>query len=148
MSIRKMIALHPDVHGHVNQPLGDAVDRVVDKLASRNLVCDERFATSFVSHHGRRGQGPIRIRAELRQQGAKDEVIDAALARCELDWVGIAAQVRERKFGRRPPSSLGERAKQARFLQYRGFSTDQIRAAMASMAGDSVEFPVLDSDID
>ncbi|MBA3512084.1 four-helix bundle copper-binding protein [Sphingomonas sp.] len=25
MSIRKMIALHPDVQGHVNQPLGDAV---------------------------------------------------------------------------------------------------------------------------
>ena len=25
MSIRKMIALHPDVKGHVNQPLGDAV---------------------------------------------------------------------------------------------------------------------------
>ncbi len=25
MSIRKMIALHPDVGGHVNQPLGDAV---------------------------------------------------------------------------------------------------------------------------
>ena len=25
MSIRKMIALHPDVHGHVNQPLADAV---------------------------------------------------------------------------------------------------------------------------
>src|SRR5438309_1153635 len=25
MSIRKMISLHPDVHGHVNQPLGDAV---------------------------------------------------------------------------------------------------------------------------
>jgi Domain of Unknown Function (DUF326) len=25
VSIRKMIALHPDVNGHVNQPLGDAV---------------------------------------------------------------------------------------------------------------------------
>ena len=25
MSIRKMISLHPDVGGHVNQPLGDAV---------------------------------------------------------------------------------------------------------------------------
>ena len=25
MSIRKMIALHPDVQGHVNHPLGDAV---------------------------------------------------------------------------------------------------------------------------
>lgn len=25
MSIRKMISLHPQVQGHVNQPLGDAV---------------------------------------------------------------------------------------------------------------------------
>src|SRR3954466_2630276 len=29
MSIRKMIALHPDVHGHVNQPLGDAVHHLM-----------------------------------------------------------------------------------------------------------------------
>lgn len=29
MSIRKMIALHPDVQGHVNQPLGDAVHHLM-----------------------------------------------------------------------------------------------------------------------
>ena len=29
MSIRKMIALHPDVHGHVNQPLGDAAHHLM-----------------------------------------------------------------------------------------------------------------------
>src|SRR5438067_11650905 len=29
MSIRKMIALHPDVAGHVNQPLGDAIHRLM-----------------------------------------------------------------------------------------------------------------------
>ena len=29
MSIRKMIALHPDVGGHVNQPLGDAVHHMM-----------------------------------------------------------------------------------------------------------------------
>jgi hypothetical protein len=29
MSIRKMIALHPDVAGHVNQPLGDAVHHMM-----------------------------------------------------------------------------------------------------------------------
>ena len=28
MSIRKMIALHPDVAGHVNQPLGDAAQYI------------------------------------------------------------------------------------------------------------------------
>ncbi|HXS48625.1 MAG TPA: four-helix bundle copper-binding protein [Sphingomicrobium sp.] len=29
MSIRKMISLHPSVHGHVNQPLGDAVHHLM-----------------------------------------------------------------------------------------------------------------------
>lgn len=29
MSIRKMIALHPDVEGHVNQPLGDAAHHLM-----------------------------------------------------------------------------------------------------------------------
>src|SRR6476469_4695387 len=29
MSIRKMIALHPDVEGHVNQPLGDAAPHLM-----------------------------------------------------------------------------------------------------------------------
>ena len=29
MSIRKMIALHPDVQGHVNQPLGDAAHHLM-----------------------------------------------------------------------------------------------------------------------
>jgi regulatory protein len=40
--------------------------------------------------------------------------------------------VRRRKFGSSPPQSLAERAKQARFLQYRGFTSDQIRAALNS----------------
>ena len=29
MSIRKMIGLHPDVHGHVNQPLADAAHHLM-----------------------------------------------------------------------------------------------------------------------
>jgi len=29
MSIRKMISLHPDVSGHVNQPLGDAAHHLM-----------------------------------------------------------------------------------------------------------------------
>jgi len=107
----------------------ETVDRVVEKLAGKDLVSDERFAANYVAYHARRGHGPIRIRAELRQQGAPDAVIDAAIAGAECDWEEIAAAVRRRKFGDAPPASLAERAKQARFLQYRGFSTDHIRAA-------------------
>jgi regulatory protein len=37
--------------------------------------------------------------------------------------------VRVRRFGKTPPASWKERTRQARFLQYRGFSADHIRAA-------------------
>jgi regulatory protein len=117
----------------------EAVDRVVNKLSDKKLLSDERFAATFVVHHGRRGQGPVRIRAELRQQGASDEVIDAALARSELNWAELAAQTRVRKFGAARPGSLPERAKQARFLQYRGFSADHIRAALSGSAAPATD---------
>ncbi len=41
-------------------------------------------------------------------------------------------QSAQRKFGSSRPGTPSERAKQARFLQYRGFSSDQIRAALKS----------------
>jgi regulatory protein len=126
----------------------DVVERVVDKLTGTKLVSDERFAVNFVAYHGRRGHGPIRIRGELRQQGATDEAIDSALANADFDWGRVAADVRRRKFGDDLPRAMAERAKQARFLQYRGFSTDHIRAAMASMAVDPAEPTMLDSDFD
>jgi regulatory protein len=107
-----------------------AVDKVVGKLGAKRLVSDDRFAADFVHHHARRGQGPVRIRAELRQQGIEEALLDQVLADAELDWNGLAAQVRQRKFGAGRPGDLHARAKQARFLQYRGFTADQVRAAL------------------
>jgi regulatory protein len=48
------------------------IEPVIQKLAGKRLVSDERFTTSFVHHHAKRGQGPVRIRAALRQQGIAD----------------------------------------------------------------------------
>ena len=109
-----------------------AVERVVEKLGTKRLVSDERFVTGFIHHHARRGQGPVRIRAELRQQGISEEQIEQALSDADIEWVTIAAEVCRRKFGVKAPVGLAERAKQSRFLQYRGFTADQIRAALAT----------------
>ena len=108
----------------------DAVERVVDKLRAKELVSDQRFVSTFVHHHARRGQGPVRIRAELRQQGIDDAQIEDEIARASVNWAEVAIGVRQRKFGMQLPGSLAERAKQSRFLQYRGFTADQIRAAL------------------
>ena len=106
------------------------VAAVVEKLTTKKLVSDERFVSTYVHHHARRGQGPVRIRAELRQQGIADSQIQQEVSDGETDWNRLAGEVRRRKFGAELPRTPSERAKQARFLQYRGFNSDQIRAAL------------------
>jgi regulatory protein len=123
---RKLVA-----RGHAT----DTVEEVVAQLQAKQLVSDERFVASFVHHHAMRGQGPVRIRAELRQQGVAEAAIEAELTTAELDWAALASGVRVRKFGASCPNSLAERAKQSRFLQYRGFTGEHIRAALRAESG-------------
>jgi regulatory protein len=70
----------------------------------------------------------VRIAAELRRSGLAAEPIEAALA-AGPDWNALARKVCRAKFGPQPPASWAQWARQARFLQYRGFSSDHIRAA-------------------
>jgi len=107
----------------------EVVEAVVEKLRLKKLVSDERFVSAFIRHHAQRGQGPVRIRGELRQQGIADGMVEEYLQEAGLDWPSLARAVRIRKFGAAMPRAMAERAKQGRFLQYRGFSSDQIRAA-------------------
>jgi regulatory protein len=108
----------------------ELVAAVVEKLTAKRLASDDRFAANLVHHRTRRGQGPVRIRADLRRQGVAESLIDQEFDKAGVDWNRLAGQVRQRKFGATAPRTPGERAKQARFLQYRGFSADQIRAAL------------------
>ena len=101
---------------------------VIAELLGERLLDDARYAERYVTSRAERGQGPVRIAAELASLGAPRELIDAALA-TGPDWRAVAGTVRRRKFGAAPPDSWAEKARQARFLQYRGFSADHIRAA-------------------
>lgn len=46
----------------------------------------------------------------------------------EDDWRSRIKRVRDKKFGDQPPESAQEKAKQWRFLQYRGFTSEQINS--------------------
>ena len=46
---------------------------------------------------------------------------------------------RARKFGPELPKDWKERSRQARFLQYRGFSTDHIRAVLEGTPDEGLE---------
>jgi regulatory protein len=108
----------------------DLVQPVLDSLRSANQLSDDRYASEYVRVHVSRGQGPLKIRAALRQDGVTEDVIDAALDSVAEDWNSLAARVRTKRFGSHLPANFAERARQARFLESRGFSSEQVRAAL------------------
>jgi len=105
------------------------VQEVVADLAGEHLVDDVRYAEGLVRALTARGQGPARIRQALRAAGLTDPQIAAALDN-GFDWQTLAAEVRRRKFGAQAPREWSERARQMRFLQYRGFSGDHVAHAL------------------
>jgi regulatory protein len=108
----------------------DAVAAVLDQLAAEGLQSDERFAESFVRSRIDRGQGPIRISAELREHGVDESLISDYLDFSDPLWQQQVEVVRSRRFGETLPDDYQTRAKQARFLQYRGFTSEQIRRVL------------------
>ena len=104
----------------------DLIETTIATLVSKGLLDNERFAESFVHSHYQRGQGPQKIRAELRGRGIEDGVIAACLEAPELCWSEQARQVREKRFGPKRPADFRERSRQMRFLQQRGFTHEQI----------------------
>jgi regulatory protein len=117
---------------------------VLDKLRAEGLLNDVRFAESAVRHHILRGHGPIRIRAELRAQGLPAAEIDQAIRTADVEWDRLACEVRRKRFSLASPKTAAERAKQGRFLQYRGFDSEQIRAAFRGLScDDSVDYSEL-----
>lgn len=111
------------------------VREVVAELAADRLLDDSRYAASLVRMLSGRGQGPVRIRQALAEAGIAAPQIDAALEEGP-DWQSAARDVRTRKFGAGIPASWPERARQMRALQYRGFSREQIAAALDGAAPD------------
>lgn len=100
----------------------------LEALLAEGLLSDERYAQNYVTYQSGRGHGPVRIAAELRVRGVAESLIEAAIA-SGPNWRALAAAARIRRFGKSAPATWREKARQARFLQYRGFSADHIRAA-------------------
>ena len=100
-----------------------------DDVVSRALA-EARFTESFVRSRVSKGQGPQRIRAELSQRGITGDEADSVLRAADVDWLATIRAVRAKRFGPDLPHDYAERARQARFLQYRGFDGAQIRAAL------------------
>jgi regulatory protein len=93
------------------------------------LLDDRRFLENFVSYRAARGQGPHRVRADLRKLGMSPAESDSGLD-AYPHWSAQLERARQKKFGTSLPNNYADRQRQARFLAYRGFTSAQIREAL------------------
>jgi regulatory protein len=102
---------------------------LLERLFAENLLDDDRYIDNFIRAHAGRGHGPLRVRAELWQVGLSGPLVEEAIA-AYPEWPAVARAARLKKFGPKPPASAVERARQLRFLSYRGFTSAQVRGAL------------------
>ena len=114
----------------------DLIAATLDGLERSGALAATRFTDSFIRARVAKGQGPLRIRAELAQRGVNDAEAAALVRGADVDWPAVARAARAKRFGSSPPRDFKERARQARFLQYRGFDGDQVAAALEAAPDD------------
>lgn len=111
--------------------------QTLQTLLEQGLQSDERFVEAYVQMRLRRGYGPVRIAGELRERGVADELIQKHLQldndKDKEDWQQQIVSVWQKKFRSIKPKDFAERAKQMRFLQYRGFNGEQIKWLFTSV---------------
>lgn len=107
----------------------DAAQSAVERMTAEGWQDDARFAELLVRSRAANGYGPLRIRAELGTHGLDRDTVVAAMEAYDGDWTANARDLARRRF----PGRLDDRAiqrKAADFLLRRGFSGDQVRAAV------------------
>jgi len=104
------------------------LDGLLDEFSKRGWISDVRYVDQMV--HARKGKyGSLKVAHELRAQGVAEELVDKAVKEVRGEELETARNLWRKKFGAQP-DSREEWARQARFLQSRGFGMDTIKAVL------------------
>jgi regulatory protein len=107
----------------------EEVITLVDELSENNYQSDQRVAEMTVRSQVRKGKGPNRIKMALRAKHLDKNLVQEDIA--EIDWYEQAYQLKVKKYGVDVSKDPKIKAKQIRFLQYRGFEMDAIMKAIS-----------------
>lgn len=112
----------------------DDLPALLEDFKQRGWLSDARFTEQLV--HARKAKfGSVRVANELREKGVDDTLIAEAVAGLQDNEVARASEVWRKKF-KAAPTTREEWAKQARFLQSRGFTFDVIKHILNRHAED------------
>lgn len=112
----------------------EIIETVLQRLILEGYQSDRRYAEAYLKSRSDRGYGPLAIARDLKERGVNQTIIESIMIIDESYWQEQACRVKSKKFGDNLPSTLPERAKLYRFLQYRGFTDQQITITMKKLA--------------
>ena len=108
----------------------ESVADVLAQFVSSGIQSDARFVFHFIRHAINKGQGWYRIRQSLSAHNIASPLVTDALTEIAPDWFALAHHVKIKRFGEDVATEPALKQKQMRFLQYRGFSHEEIRYAV------------------
>ena len=117
---------------HAEDP--SEIEQILEDLEKRGWLSESRLTEQVI--HARRARfGARRIEHELRSRGVSEEAVAAAVPELKKGELEAARAVWRKKFGRLP-TGQAERARQARFLQARGFDMEVVLKVIKGEAED------------
>lgn len=102
------------------------LEQLLQELIQLNAQSDLRFAEQLGRARADAGKGPMLLEQELKQHRLDPAIIESVMELYQGEWAERAEFARIKKFGTAPPADYKEWARQARFLQQRGFSVNDI----------------------
>lgn len=106
----------------------DEVDAALDRLEELRLLDDGRASAALARWWAGRGDGPIKVRAKLREKGFGSDHIASAIDALEVDWVDQARALASKR--RLDPSDRKQREKLYRWLAGKGYPSSVIGQAL------------------
>ncbi len=107
----------------------DSITAILDDFKTRGWLSDARFTEQMV--HARRAKfGSSKIIHELREKGVESSLIEGAVEQLKETELASAKEIWQKKY-KNAPANRDEWAKQARFLQSRGFGFDTIKKVLS-----------------
>ena len=104
----------------------EEINTVIDFLVDENYLSNERFAESVFRTRVSKGYGWLYIKNELSQKGVSSKIISQLKNNQQIDWYLQAELAYNKRFGTAAIIDQKDKAKRARFLQSRGFTSDEI----------------------
>jgi regulatory protein len=107
----------------------DLVDDTIAQFAKKDIQSDIRYAEAVIRGAYRKGKGPVFIERTLHNHDIDFQLVRALIKDDSFNWFESSKAVRVKRFGDELPADWTYKQKQMRFLQYRGFTQEQIKYA-------------------